>query len=183
MPAVQSTKAAAAVADGSADQGFRNTGLGEGRRRHVGRRRFRASTPAARSTGLTRPARRSSTARSTTSSSRSRAHDRLVGLPDEERASHRHRGARYAEFAAGTIRKIYWTPQTGARVVRGPFAAALADPPDRRCARRSGWCRRVNSDIITQKFANGTLTFDANRQVDQPARHRAAGPRCQSWVA
>jgi hypothetical protein len=156
-------KAAAAVADGSADQGFRNTGLGEKEgditsvgdgfeQKYAGGAIYWSDKTGAQVLY-------------------GAINDKFVeeqgptgslGFPTKsEGVAPAPEGARYAEFAAEDHPKIYWTPQTGAWVVRGPFAAALADPQIAGALGVPVGAAEVNGDIITQKFANGTLTFDA----------------------
>ena len=155
-------KAAAAVADGSADQGFRNTGLGEKEgdvtsvgdgfeQKYAGGAIYWSDKTGAQVLY-------------------GAINDKFVeeqgptgslGFPTKsEGVAPAPEGARYAEFAAEDHPKIYWTPQTGAWVVRGPFAAALADPQIAGALGVPVGAAEVNGDIISQKFANGTLALD-----------------------
>ncbi|MFT3715981.1 MAG: hypothetical protein QM774_08545 [Gordonia sp. (in: high G+C Gram-positive bacteria)] len=56
--------------------------------------------------------------------------------------------------------RIYWTPEKGAYLVRGPFAAAVDKAGDALGAPVGDI--QVNGDTITQEFANGPLSYNVN---------------------
>ncbi|MFT3899196.1 MAG: hypothetical protein QM728_02995 [Gordonia sp. (in: high G+C Gram-positive bacteria)] len=85
-----------------------------------------------------------------------------VGFPkSDEKVADAPEGARYAEFAADDNPRIYWTPEAGAWLLRGPFASAFGDADIAKALGMPKGDAVVNGDQITQEFANGTLTFDA----------------------
>ncbi|MEE3849212.1 hypothetical protein VZC37_02635 [Gordonia sp. LSe1-13] len=66
--------------------------------------------------------------------------------------------ARVAEFAAADQPQIYWTPDDGAWVVRGPFTVATDELGGELGAPTADMTR--SGDVMSQEFANGTITYD-----------------------
>ncbi|MEE4024200.1 hypothetical protein V1Y59_14035 [Gordonia sp. PKS22-38] len=66
--------------------------------------------------------------------------------------------ARVAEFAAADRPQIYWTPDDGAWVVRGPFTVATDELGSELGAPTADMTR--SGDVMSQEFANGTITYD-----------------------
>ncbi|NDZ97075.1 hypothetical protein G3I13_00485 [Streptomyces sp. SID6673] len=81
-----------------------------------------------------------------------------LGFPssNEGPADYRPTG-RGASFAAADQPKIYWTPSGGAWVVRGPFTVATDKLGATLGAPTADMT--TSGDIVSQEFANGTLTY------------------------
>ncbi|MGC4962564.1 hypothetical protein ACPXCG_02675 [Gordonia sp. DT218] len=82
-----------------------------------------------------------------------------LGFPSESEgpADYRPTG-RGASFAAADQPKIYWTPSGGSWVVRGPFTVATDKLGATLGAPTADMT--TSGDVMTQEFANGTLTYN-----------------------
>ena len=82
--------------------------------------------------------------------------------------------SRNSTFSAGDNPVIFWTPDTGAWVVRGAINAAWD-----RLGGSAGALgvpvadETYDGDVVTQKFTGGQLSFDSRTKI---VHHRAAGP-------
>lgn len=82
-----------------------------------------------------------------------------LGFPSESEGPAEYKpSSRVASFAAQDKPKIYWTSANGAWVVRGPFTAAT-DKLGATLGAPVGDLT-TNGDVMTQKFANGSLTYN-----------------------
>ncbi|MFW0795732.1 hypothetical protein AAFP30_18110 [Gordonia sp. CPCC 205515] len=82
-----------------------------------------------------------------------------LGFPSESEGPAEYKpSSRVASFAAQDDPKIYWTSADGAWVVRGPFTAATDKLGATLGAPTADMT--TNGDVMTQEFANGTLTYN-----------------------
>jgi uncharacterized protein with LGFP repeats len=89
-----------------------------------------------------------------------------LGFPTIDEGAGRAPGSRNTTFSAADKPVIFWTPDTGARVVRGPINAAwdklggsagpLGVPAEDESYR---------GDVIAQKFTGGELTYDTRSKT------------------
>lgn len=89
-----------------------------------------------------------------------------LGFPTIDEGAGRATGSRNTTFSAADRPVIFWTPDTGARVVRGPINAAwdklggsagtLGVPTEDEAYR---------GDVVTQKFTGGELSYDAKSKT------------------
>ena len=89
-----------------------------------------------------------------------------LGFPTIDEGAGRAPGSRNTTFSAADKPVIFWTPDTGARVVRGPINAAwdklggsagqLGVPAEDEAYR---------GDVVTQKFTGGELSYDAQTKT------------------
>ncbi len=89
-----------------------------------------------------------------------------LGFPTIDEGAGRAPGSRNTTFSAADKPVIFWTPDTGARVVRGPINAAwdklggsagqLGVPAEDEAYR---------GDVVTQKFTGGELAYDAQTKT------------------
>jgi uncharacterized protein with LGFP repeats len=92
--------------------------------------------------------------------------DSDLGFPTIDEGAGRAPGSRNTTFSAADKPVIFWTPDTGARVVRGPINAAwdklggsagqLGVPAEDEAYR---------GDVVTQKFTGGEITYDAKAKT------------------
>lgn len=66
--------------------------------------------------------------------------------------------SRAADFNTDDAASIYWTPETGAYIVRGAMGVAASTLGNELGAPLGD--ATVDGDVVTQKFANGDLTFN-----------------------
>lgn len=89
-----------------------------------------------------------------------------LGFPTIDEGAGRAPGSRNTTFSAADNPVIFWTPDTGARVVRGPINAAwdklggsagqLGVPAEDEAYR---------NDVVTQKFTGGELSYDTHTKT------------------
>jgi uncharacterized protein with LGFP repeats len=89
-----------------------------------------------------------------------------LGFPTIDEGAGRAPGSRNTTFSAADKPVIFWTPDTGARVVRGPINAAwdklggsagqLGVPAEDEAYR---------GEVVTQKFTGGEITYDAKTKT------------------
>jgi uncharacterized protein with LGFP repeats len=92
--------------------------------------------------------------------------DSDLGFPTIDEGAGRAPGSRNTTFSAADRPVIFWTPDTGARVVRGPINAAwdklggsagpLGVPAEDEAYR---------GDVVTQKFTGGELSYDTKSKT------------------
>jgi uncharacterized protein with LGFP repeats len=89
-----------------------------------------------------------------------------LGFPTIDEGAGRAPGSRNTTFSAADKPVIFWTPDTGARVVRGPInaawdklggsAGALGVPAEDEAYR---------GDVVNQKFTGGEISYDAKSKT------------------
>jgi uncharacterized protein with LGFP repeats len=89
-----------------------------------------------------------------------------LGFPTIDEGAGRAPGSRNTTFSAADNPVIFWTPDTGARVVRGPINAAwdkLGGSAGRLGVPTEDEAYR--GDVVTQKFTGGELSYDAKSKT------------------
>lgn len=89
-----------------------------------------------------------------------------LGFPTIDEGAGRAPGSRNTTFSAADKPVIFWTPDTGARVVRGPINAAwdkLGGSAGRLGVPTEDEAYR--GDVVTQKFTGGALSYDAKSKA------------------
>jgi uncharacterized protein with LGFP repeats len=100
-----------------------------------------------------------------------------LGFPTIDEGAGKAEGSRNTTFSAPDNPVIFWTPDTGARVVRGPINAAwdklggsagqLGVPTDDEMYR---------GNLVTQKFTGGEVTYDRKAKTFSTVPPELAGP-------
>ncbi|GAC57513.1 hypothetical protein GOHSU_21_00050 [Gordonia hirsuta DSM 44140 = NBRC 16056] len=83
-----------------------------------------------------------------------------IGFPSASESDGPFNPGRQAAFAGEGNPKIYWTPENGAWVVRGPFAAAFDKFGTDLGAPTGEIAVDEATGTVSQNYANGTLIFD-----------------------
>jgi uncharacterized protein with LGFP repeats len=92
--------------------------------------------------------------------------DSDLGFPTIDEGAGRAPGSRNTTFSAADKPVIFWTPETGARVVRGPINAAwdkLGGSAGRLGVPTEDEAYR--GDVVTQKFTGGELSYDTKSKT------------------
>ncbi|HET6731565.1 LGFP repeat-containing protein [Mycobacterium sp.] len=92
--------------------------------------------------------------------------DSDLGFPTIDEGAGRAPGSRNTTFSAADKPVIFWTPETGARVVRGPINAAwdkLGGSAGRLGVPTEDEAYR--GDVVNQKFTGGELSYDAKAKT------------------